>query len=1096
MKKILVLLVVLMALLPVKSNSQGLSSDGKDFYVGLLYPSFMNQQINYFGRNVQGFYGAYLLISSYSDNLVTISYFDSLGNEVAVQKYKVSARRAITVPLDIARTKLKDQRGEVVEYKSCHISAQKNISVEYFSTGSCSGGSYLALPTGTLGKSYVVESYHDNPGGHGGITSNEDAAGYFMIIGAYDNTAIEITPNSTTAKGRAGVNSGIGSNGSIQPFTISLNRGQCYMVKSTAGDISNDISGTTVTSSKPTVLIAGHENAFTDGSDIGNLTLEARDYMIEQMIPCEYWDSTGYVSIPFVDSRQPAPGGEGDEYHMFACNQAGAKIILNTNIEREINFSPKLYPNPVEGTVGVTTPVDFYSTNTGGKFHIMMYDQRMQGAGAPYPAPSQMSIVPISLWKSSFLWSVPANTFEILQGYYISLICRKVDYDSNNIQIAVNGGKLASIKASGLSVKKLWGAGTIPDHPELMGLTYAIGPAAYYATNISKSADNGFMIYNYGFRAIDPDRDLGDFCGDDHFFGYASPAGFVKHGDGRTNFSVTVDTLCAKWHVCVHLSGKNSPTIKQLIILDDPNGDFLRPGRNYHNSGFDLSVDQNNTREINLAGSDSVYCMDVIVPNPLDTAYAPLLILDNVGNSYAIDLRYKGSKLKLTTSSNFPNGIDSVIYPISGIGDKQCITLYYVNRGVDVNGDPAIAITAADLKANNPAFTITGTVPSLSTSLKPRNGTDGDTLAVTVCFNSKDTALHLDSLVVKTDCFTAPITLVGQGGTGLIYSPDIDFGTVYIGDTKCISDTIKNIGTLPFTLTKDLLLHNNIDFSIDPVSLAKLPVVIQPKGSFVFTVCISPTAIGFLSTTLDWTTDIKLPYTDQFKSKSTLKGNTVVPGIVWDRPIVKIFADTVTSFFGTARVFLKNNQSSDTYVALVLFVGQDSAEFKLATAQVYSPLEGFPMSPGGSIPVDLEFRPYMNKPQPARSSDRHAKLLATFYRDSKHTVLDTAIMDVIGVFDSLKLAVHSIPTKSNETTLSAYQFDRHLIVSIPDGLSGMSTCELYDLLGRKVYDWQSAEKYAIDGNFILPLPSLSEGSYILRLRNGNLGRSCLVMIAR
>ncbi len=979
------------------SSRAQLNADGKDFYVGLLYPSFMNQQITFFGRNVQGFYGAYLLISSYYDNLVTVSYFDDAGNEAFRQSYKVAARRAITVPLDISHTKMADQKGEVVEYKACHIVGKSAINVQYFSTGSCSGGSYLALPTNVLGKNYIVESYHDNPGGLGGVTSNEDAAGYFMVIGAFDATTVEITPNTTTAKGRPGVNSGPGSNGSKQPFQISLNRGQCYMVKSTAGDISNDISGTSVVSSKPVAVIGGHENAFTDGSDIGNITLEARDYMIEQMIPCEYWDSTGYVSIPFVDSKQPAPGGEGDEYHVFTCSPNGANIMMNSNIQRDVALATSLYPNPVPAKIGVTTPVDFSETLPGGKFHVMMYDQRMQGAGAPYPAPSMMSIMPISRWKTSYLWSVPANTFEILQGYFINVIMRKVDYDNNTIMIAVNGGKLASIKAAGLSTKKLWGAGTIPNHPELMGITYAIGPGAYYATNTSLKPDAGFMIYNYGFRAIDPDRDLGDFCGDDHFFGYALPIGFVGGTGDTTKLTVNVDTLCAKWHICAHVRGKNQPGIKQVSILDDPNGDIVRPGRQYHNVFFDPAVDPDNTRELNLPGNDSDYCVDIYVKNPLDTAYCPLYIVDNNGNSYLVELRYKAPKLQLVIAPNFPNGTDSIIYPPTGVGNEVCATLYYINNGDSAKGDPNITIASADLKKGNVGFTVTKTVPGLPITLNPRNKTNrkngGDTLAITVCFDPKDTAVHIDSLLFATDCFKAPITLVGPGGTPLIYASDHDYGTVIVGDTKCDTVSVKNVGNLPFTLTTKYLLHNLVDFSIDPIDAAKLPVILQPGEKFIVHFCFAPKGVGPDSTTNDWGSDIKAPYTDQIKSWSYLKGVGVKPGVIWDR-IVQ--ADTtICDSAVTRQVFLLNRQTSDTYVQKVFFDGPDAAEYSLAPEQKIKPLVGFPMNVGEILYVNYIFTPDLTKPN--RFADRHARLIAAYYRDTKHTIIDSTIIDLTGV---------------------------------------------------------------------------------------------------
>jgi hypothetical protein len=213
MKRIIPILLALV-LTAHTGQAQGLNSDGRDFYVGLLYPSFNAQSITFFGRNVQGFFGVYVLVSSYDDNVITVGYFDNFGNEINKQTYNVMKRRAVQIPLDIAHMRMTEP-GEQVEWRSCHITSKKPVNVQYFSTGSCSGGSYLALPTSTLGKQYVVESYHDNEGGVGGALSNEDASGYFMVIAPFDGTTVEIIPSSTTMRKRPGVNCGAGSTGKL-----------------------------------------------------------------------------------------------------------------------------------------------------------------------------------------------------------------------------------------------------------------------------------------------------------------------------------------------------------------------------------------------------------------------------------------------------------------------------------------------------------------------------------------------------------------------------------------------------------------------------------------------------------------------------------------------------------------------------------------------------------------------------------------------------------------------------------------------------------------------------------------------------------------
>src|SRR5436190_21522114 len=73
------LLLLLLAQTAVQSQTLSLPGDGKDFYVGYMLPSY-NKVAN---SSTAGFYSASLLISTYTDNNVTVTYFDrKLGFEI------------------------------------------------------------------------------------------------------------------------------------------------------------------------------------------------------------------------------------------------------------------------------------------------------------------------------------------------------------------------------------------------------------------------------------------------------------------------------------------------------------------------------------------------------------------------------------------------------------------------------------------------------------------------------------------------------------------------------------------------------------------------------------------------------------------------------------------------------------------------------------------------------------------------------------------------------------------------------------------------------------------------------------------------------
>ncbi|MGF2075607.1 hypothetical protein, partial [Enterococcus casseliflavus] len=78
-----------------------------------------------------------------------------------------------------------------------------------------------------------------------------------------------------------------------------------------------DLSGSIVRASKPIAVIAGHEDANVGDGNTGGRSLEARDFMVEQMVPVEYWDNTGYIAIPMMDSPNNSGGGLGEDLRIL-----------------------------------------------------------------------------------------------------------------------------------------------------------------------------------------------------------------------------------------------------------------------------------------------------------------------------------------------------------------------------------------------------------------------------------------------------------------------------------------------------------------------------------------------------------------------------------------------------------------------------------------------------------------------------------------------------------------------------------------------------------------------------------------------------------
>ncbi|HYM21121.1 MAG TPA: hypothetical protein VEW28_08980, partial [Candidatus Kapabacteria bacterium] len=150
----------------------------------------------------------------------------------------------------------------------------------------------------------------------------------------------------------------------------------------------------------------------------------------------------------------------------------------------------------------------------------------------------------------------------------------------------------------------------------------------------------------------------------------------------------------------------------------------------------------------------------------------------------------------------------------------------------------------------------------------------GDTMSMTVCFHSKDTTVHIDTLLLEAPCFHSVVTLVGPGGSPFIYTTDKDFGPIIIGETRCDTMTVRNLGNMSFTVT-GILLHDTNHFKIDTSGTSKFPIVVVSGRLTHFSFCFTPDSKALDSTTVDFLTDMEGPYKDSIKSWSFLKGSGV-----------------------------------------------------------------------------------------------------------------------------------------------------------------------------------------------------------------------------
>lgn len=199
----------------------------------------------------------------------------------------------------------------------------------------------MLLPDPLLGVDYVILSWPTSPLDlvqiPGFPTNNQN--GYFTIIAAYDDTSVTM---KVTAPVRA--------SGSIpelapgQTYSATLKRGDVLSIQSDPKTLTGpaDLSGTTVTATKPIAVFGGHEEAVV-GDPVpvqteGGTTTQSpccADHLEEQLLPVPIL-STRYFAV-----KSPPRGTFQIENDFWRIQAAEPNVTITTN-------------PPVAGANGVT----------------------------------------------------------------------------------------------------------------------------------------------------------------------------------------------------------------------------------------------------------------------------------------------------------------------------------------------------------------------------------------------------------------------------------------------------------------------------------------------------------------------------------------------------------------------------------------------------------------------------------------------------------------------------------------------------------------------------------------------------------------------
>lgn len=197
------------------------------------------------------------------------------------------------------------RESEKVRDLGIRITSLHPVTVNVLSSKVTTADGFLVLPKHQLGTEYFVTSYWD-------FKEVRGWAGGFIVVASEDNTTVDIDLRGVG--GNVARTAGGRLIGTGQPFSVTLNAGQVYMVKGDGTSrASFDLSGTHVTSDKPVGLIPFHERTTMPNMLIhGN----GRNTLNEMALPVPMCGKQ-YVTSN-VNRQTSGAAGRGDVYRILA----------------------------------------------------------------------------------------------------------------------------------------------------------------------------------------------------------------------------------------------------------------------------------------------------------------------------------------------------------------------------------------------------------------------------------------------------------------------------------------------------------------------------------------------------------------------------------------------------------------------------------------------------------------------------------------------------------------------------------------------------------------------------------------------------------
>ncbi len=968
MKRINVLLMCILGLLLAATalNSQDATFvkrisalEGRHFLLGFMQNEIEECTTDVFTR---------VFVTSRDTTLFTVT--DKFSG---TQSFTVLPDQVVTVIID---NNIINSTSEKAKDYTIEITSEKPVSVFAFCSRYLTSDSYTAVPISRWGTEYVVVSmpndqYAARVEGYDSTEAKKPRRSEFMLLAATDGTEIAFTPTVNTDEGvAAGVEK-----------KITLNKGQCYLVKSAGYPMGGgDLSGTIITGNKPFGVLSGHvRTAVRQG--LGH-PKDSKDHLIDMLMPVPNWGQKFATACFGINDKV------GDYFKLTSYYD---NTVVNYSSESGSGTLTMAKGGESAVVFGIYTPAYWESNKPVQLSQIMMH-----GGGnneSTFYDPSLVTIPPVEQYIQKVTITTqgndPTNPYQYL-AHYLYLVCdsaavNNITYDKIPVQDfedlpnqIVPGTKIhyAQFKiakgvhtietAKGSFTGALYGTGNADSYAMILGIGM-IDPAKPDTNAAVVTATDSCGVVT---------GVISDVTGD-----YVSGLDYVKiKADETFNFDCTVGYVTDTSTV-VGFSGRPVDILKDgrmALEIKDKEGNFRWYRYYYNGLAIKLNKDKveysnidhqgENTELLNFEyyGKDSMVVNNIYLKNgdprlTLDIQNTfPFWVKAGAQFDYSLTYSPKGDISDLSDVIVIDLGCGKYVeIPVSGNVLKHTLVVEgsdfgdvivgeTVQRSVQVTNTGNTPVTLSGLDILN----YTGCFSYDSSSKFPKVMDPGDIYRILVYFTPKDRIVYTDSGSFLNNYSISNTFLVkGRGIAPLVQSVKIDWGNRRVGtknDTLLLlQNTGNDHGRLVFSK------YTAKDPEIDGATLQSVNNIITIGDTLPLNVSFSP-----LTTTAHrLAADLTMTWLLHDTVRVELTGTGTLPEV-----------KTYDVNFGTVEVYdsgtlnplmIETGGNEDLTVDDVYIVGEIDTSFKLGPTLKALLGHSGPqkLQPGYKLQEDVTFAP-------------------------------------------------------------------------------------------------------------------------------------------